>query len=97
MRLEDCPQLTLVECKIYNTIFKSPFDSSIIKLNPIIEQSESQEFNEWVNIARNVLSQPALAEYIGKELFPVRVFSNAELEDLSALTAKSSANCHRLN
>ena len=69
---------------------KSVFDDPIIELNYFTEQSEIREFIDGVNVVRNVLSQSAIAEYIGHELFPgAQVSSDAELEKFIRSTAKS--------
>ena len=69
---------------------KSVFDDPIIQLNYLTEHSEIREFIDGINIVRNVLSQPALAEYIGQELFPgAHVSSDAEIEKFIRSSTKS--------
>ena len=69
---------------------KNPADDLLIEHNYFNYQSEIREFIDAVSIARKVLSQPALAEYIGDELYPgPSVSSDKELENFIRASAKT--------
>jgi choline dehydrogenase len=69
---------------------KNPGDNPVIEHNYFSCPEEVREFVDALQIGRKLLSQPALAEYIGEELSPgPKVTSDAMLEQVVRTSATS--------
>ena len=70
-----------------------PNDSPFIQFNYLETEGDRQQMRDCVNISRNIFSQTALQEFIGKEISPGKEIQNdEELDEVIRNTSETASH-----